>query len=76
VELEEVLSIDDGAGGEVIRLVRDDARVPLEVPDRGAAKRCQLDLAEALEPRRRFGGSRQGVTLTTASEDTVTGACR
>lgn len=54
MELEKVLSVDDGPRRKVIRFVRDDARVPFEVPDSRAVKGCLFRGRQRFGVRRSF----------------------
>ena len=76
MELEEVFSIGNGPGGKVIRFVRDDARVPFEVPHRGAAERCLLGCAQLVERGSRFDRRGHSGTLATTPEDIVKVVCQ
>lgn len=71
VKLEEVLPMGDSARRAIVRFVGDDARVPFEVPDGGAAERCLFGRGQLLEGWKRIdrGHAR---TITTRSACTGT----
>jgi len=76
MELEEVFSVGNGPSRKIIRFFGDDARVPFEVPHRGAAKRCLLRRAQLRELWQRFDRGGHEETLATGSAIIVAGVCR
>jgi len=76
MQLEKVFPVGNSSRRKIIRLFGDDARVPFEVPDRGAAKRCLLGGAQLAELVRGLDGNGHTETLATRSESIVTGVCR
>ncbi len=76
MKLEKVFSMGNSLCRKVIRFFRDDARVPFEVPDSSAAKRCLFRRSQLLESGSRFERSGHAGTLAPRSADIVTGVRR
>lgn len=73
MKLEEVFPMGNSLCGKVIRFFGDDARVPFEVLDNGAAKRCLFHWRQLLELGSRVDRRGHDDTLASVSEDIVAG---